>query len=51
MLTAYRCLGFSICNFPNAYAMYQNEVTLPLYSAMSDAQADWVAEALHKILR
>ncbi len=50
MLTAYRSMGFSIEAFPNAYAMYQNEITLPLFSAMTDEQAAEVTQTLSKQL-
>ena len=30
MMTAYKNLGFDIADYPNAYAQYENEVTLPL---------------------
>lgn len=46
MLTAYKNLGFSIADFPNAFAMYQNEVTLPLYPSLTEEQVTYVAECL-----
>lgn len=46
LLTAYRALGFSIADFPAAFAMYQNELTLPLGSAMTGEQVDQVVQAL-----
>lgn len=36
MLTAYKKLGFDIKDYPNAYKQYENEITLPLYSTLSD---------------
>ena len=39
-------LGFSIADFPNAFAMYQNEVTLPLYPSLTEEQVTYVAECL-----
>jgi len=42
MMTAYRNLGFDIRNFPNAYAQYQNEVTLPLHTCLSDEEVEYV---------
>ncbi|MBQ5911346.1 MAG: DegT/DnrJ/EryC1/StrS family aminotransferase [Clostridia bacterium] len=44
MLTAYKNLGYNIQNYPNAYAQYQNEITLPLYSRLTDEQVDYVIE-------
>lgn len=42
MMTAYKELGFDIKNFPNAYDYYKNEITLPLWSKMTDEQAEYV---------
>lgn len=50
LLSAYKNLGFSIENFPNAFEMYQNEITLPLYSSMTDEQAIYTAECFKKCL-
>lgn len=44
MLTAYKNLGYNIEDYPNAYAQYQNEITLPLYSRLTDEQVDYVIE-------
>ncbi|MBQ7278015.1 MAG: DegT/DnrJ/EryC1/StrS aminotransferase family protein [Clostridia bacterium] len=46
MMTAYRALGWDISAFPNAYAYYQNLISLPLYSKLSDADADYVCSSL-----
>ena len=32
MLSAYKNLGFNIKDYPNAYAMFENEITLPLHT-------------------
>lgn len=50
MFTAYRNMGFSIENYPNAYAQYQNEVTLPLHTCLSDADVDYVIWCMSDIL-
>lgn len=44
LLTAYKNLGFVMEAYPNAYAQYQNEITLPLHTLLSDAQAEQVAQ-------
>ncbi len=44
MLTAYKNLGFDIKNYPNAYAQYENEISLPLYSRLTDEQIDYIIE-------
>ncbi|MDU0348861.1 DegT/DnrJ/EryC1/StrS aminotransferase family protein [Actinomyces sp. MRS3W] len=46
LLTAYRNLGFDIADFPNAFAFYATEVTLPLHLALSDADVEQVCTAL-----
>lgn len=42
MMTAYRNLGFDIVNYPNAYAQYANEVTLPLHTRLSDEDVEYI---------
>lgn len=42
MMTAYKSLGFDIANYPNAYAQYCNEVTLPLHTKLSDDDVEYV---------
>lgn len=50
MLTAYKNLGFSIEDFPNAYAQYQNEITLPLYSKLSDEDVAYIIQCFTGLL-
>ncbi|MCR0567867.1 DegT/DnrJ/EryC1/StrS family aminotransferase [[Clostridium] innocuum] len=42
MMTAYKKLGFNICNYPNSYQYYANEITLPLNTKMTDSDVDVV---------
>jgi dTDP-4-amino-4,6-dideoxygalactose transaminase len=49
MMTAYRNLGFDIANYPNAYNLYSNELTLPLHTLLTDDQARFVAQNLAEI--
>lgn len=44
MMTAYKALGFDIKDFPNAYNLYVNEVTLPLHTRLSDEDVEYVIE-------
>ena len=46
LLSAYRDLGFCIEDFPNALAQFENEVTLPLHTLLSDDDVDRVAASL-----
>ena len=42
MMTAYKTLGFDIADFPNAYHLFENEVTLPLHTKLSDEDVEYV---------
>ena len=42
MMTAYKALGFDIKDFPNAYCMYENEITLPLNTKMTEDDVEYV---------
>lgn len=42
MMTAYRNLGFDIKDYPNAYNLYRNEITLPLHTRLSDEDVEYV---------
>ena len=42
MMTAYKNLGFDIKDYPNAYRQFENEVTLPLHSCLTDEDVDYV---------
>ncbi|MGL6107376.1 DegT/DnrJ/EryC1/StrS family aminotransferase [Romboutsia sp.] len=46
LLTAYKNLGFKIENYPNAFDMYRNEITLPLNTLISLEQVEYVVENL-----
>lgn len=51
MHTAYKNLGFDIQNFPNAYAHFAHEITLPLHTCLTDEQVAYVIENYVKILK
>lgn len=50
MMTAYKTLGFDIKDFPNAYDMYRNEVTLPLHTRLSNEDIEYVLSNFTVIL-
>ena len=50
MHTAYKNLGFDIADFPRAFAYYENEITLPLHSLLSDEDVDYIAQHLLEVL-
>ena len=51
MHTAYKNLGFDIKDFPNAYAHFANEISLPLHTCLTDEQVEYVCETFAAILR
>lgn len=51
LLTAYKNLGFRIEDYPNAYAMYENELTLPLHSKLTEEEVDYVIENYRNVLK
>lgn len=50
MLTAYKNLGFDIKNYPNAYAMFENEITLPLHTKLTDEDVEYIIESFKECL-
>jgi dTDP-4-amino-4,6-dideoxygalactose transaminase len=50
MFTAYKELGFEIKNYANAYRQYENEITLPLHTLLSDVDVEHVCESLKKTI-
>lgn len=51
MMTAYRTLGFDIKNFPNAYHLFENEVTLPLHTRLTDEDVEYVISNFVDIIK
>lgn len=51
LLTAYRDLGFKMEDYPNAYAQFENEVSLPLHTLLSDDDVDYICQCLADVLR
>ena len=41
-MTAYKALGFDIKDYPNAYHLFENEVTLPLHTKLTDEDVEYV---------
>ena len=42
MMTAYKAIGFDIKNYPNAYHLFENEMTLPLHTCLSNEDVDYI---------
>lgn len=51
MMTAYKNLGFDIADFPNAYAHFANEITLPLHTRLTDEEINYIIEQYTDILK
>ncbi len=49
MHTAYKNMGFDIKDYPNAYNMYHNEVTLPLHTCLTNEQVEYVIEQFNRL--
>ena len=51
MMTAYKALGFDIKAYPNAYHLFENEITLPLYSSLRDEDVAYVISNFVDIIK
>ena len=51
MMTAYINLGFDIKDYPNAYAQFENEITLPLHTCLKDEEIEYVIENYVRIVK
>ncbi len=51
MFTAYKNMGFDINNYPNAYAHFVNEITLPLHTKLTDEEVEYVINNYSKIVK
>lgn len=51
MLTAYKNLGFSIQDYPRAFAFYENAISLPLHTVLTDQEQDYVIENFRRIVK
>lgn len=51
MHTAYKNLGFDIKDYPNAYAQFANEITMPLHTSLTDDDVAYVAEQYADVLK
>lgn len=48
LLSAYKNQGFNIKDYPNAYAMFENEITLPLHTKLTDEEIDYIIDSFVK---
>jgi len=50
MHTAYKKLGFDIKDYPNAYKMFENEISLPLHTCLTDDDVDYIIDNYKKFI-
>ncbi|MGN0452664.1 MAG: DegT/DnrJ/EryC1/StrS family aminotransferase [Ruminococcus sp.] len=50
LLTAYKQKGFDIKDYPNAYDMYKNELTLPLNTTLTDEDAKYIIDTFRRCI-
>lgn len=51
MMTAYIKMGFDIKDYPNAYKQFENEITLPLHTKLTDEDVEYVIDSYCQIVR
>ncbi len=51
LLTAYKNLGFDIKDYPNAYAYFANEITLPLHTRLTDEEVTYIIDNYTEVLK
>lgn len=51
MHTAYQNMGFDIKDFPNAYQLFVNEITLPLHTCLTDEEVEYIIQEFKRIVR
>lgn len=51
MMTAYKALGFDIKSYPNAYHLFENEVSLPLHTKLTDEDIEYVTSNFVDIIK
>ncbi len=51
MHTAYKQIGFDIKDYPNSYAFFANEITLPLHTCLTDEEVEYVIKNYSEIVR
>lgn len=51
MMTAYRNMGWDIKDFPNAYAYYENLITLPLHTKLSNEDVEYIIDNFKTVVK
>lgn len=50
MMTAYKELGYDIKDFPNAFAHFTGEITIPLHTLLTDEEVEYIIEKMKAVL-
>ncbi|MDC0750196.1 MULTISPECIES: DegT/DnrJ/EryC1/StrS aminotransferase family protein [Enterococcus] len=50
LLTAYKNMGFKMENYPNAYNMFINEISLPLHTNLDEEQISYIAKKYNELV-
>ena len=50
MMSAYKDLGWDISDFKNSFDYYRNLISLPLYSLLSDDDAEYVCDVIRTVI-
>ncbi|WP_040435620.1 DegT/DnrJ/EryC1/StrS family aminotransferase [[Clostridium] hylemonae] len=48
LLSAYKNRGFDVLDYPNSYALYENEITFPLHTKLTNEEAEYVIATFRK---
>ena len=51
MMTAYKALGFDFKDYPNAYHLFENEITLPLHTRLTDEDIEYITSNFVDIIK
>lgn len=51
MMTAYKNLGFDICNYPNAFHLFENEITFPLHTRLTDEDVEYIVSNFVEVIK
>lgn len=51
MMTAYKQMGWDIKDFPNAYKYYENLITLPLHTKLTDDDVEYVVDNYKDVVK
>ena len=51
MMTAYKSLGFDIKDYSNAYHLFENEITLPLHTCLTDDDVEYITSNFVDIIK